>query len=92
MAAQTDPQFWRTRSVEDFLKTVYLLQREGQPVATNQLARALHIAPASATDMIKRLADIVEADDVIHRPSRNRWSNISVITVCGSAQQASKWR
>ncbi len=64
MAAQADPQLWRTRSVEDFLKTLYLLQREGQPVTTNQLARTLHIAPASATDMIKRLAGIAEADDV----------------------------
>ena len=63
MITQDDPPIWRTRSVEDFLKTVYLLQREGQPVTTNQLARRLHIAPASATEMIKRLAGMVEADD-----------------------------
>ena len=70
MAAQDEPQPWRTRSVEDFLKTVYLLQREGHPVTTNQLARALRIAPASATatDMIKRLASMVEADDVSPPP------------------------
>ncbi len=60
---KTEPDSWRTRSVEDFLKTLYLLQQQHPSVTTNQLAHALHIAPASTTDMIQRLAGLAEANN-----------------------------
>lgn len=47
---------WRTEAVEDFLKTVYLLEQQVAPVPTTLLARALNIAAPSVTDMIKRLS------------------------------------
>lgn len=47
---------WRTEAVEDFLKTVYLLEQQVAPVPTMLLARALNIAAPSVTDMIKRLS------------------------------------
>jgi DtxR family transcriptional regulator, Mn-dependent transcriptional regulator len=49
---------WRTESVEDFLKTVYLLQQEADPVPTSLLAESLKITAPSVTDMIKRLAGV----------------------------------
>lgn len=47
---------WRTPAVEDFLKTVYLLEQQVDPVPTNLLAGALNIKAPSVTDMIKRLS------------------------------------
>ncbi len=40
---------------EDYLKTIYLLQRRGQAVTNNALAEAMSVAPASATNMVKKL-------------------------------------
>lgn len=53
----------RSESVENFLKTVYLLQQRVDPVPTTLLARSLDIAPPSVTDMIKRLAGIEDKKD-----------------------------
>lgn len=47
-----------TQAVEDYLKTIYEIQHEQDRVATTVLAEQLHIAPASATGMIKKLADM----------------------------------
>jgi DtxR family Mn-dependent transcriptional regulator len=47
---------WRTDSVEDFLKHVYLLEQQVVPVPTTLLAQSLNIAAPSVTDMIKRLS------------------------------------
>jgi DtxR family transcriptional regulator, Mn-dependent transcriptional regulator len=43
-------------SVEDYLKAIYQLQREGGAVSTTDLAHVLHITSASVTGMLKRLA------------------------------------
>ena len=43
--------------VEDYLKAIYELEREGEPAATNDLATHLGVAPASVTGMVRRLAD-----------------------------------
>jgi len=56
-----------SRSVEDYLKSIYYLTREGQPALTNGLAEALEVQPASVTGMIKRLA---EGGWVKHEPYR----------------------
>lgn len=44
-----------SQAVEDYLKTIYKLQ-SGDAVSTNEVAGALEVSSASATNMIKRLA------------------------------------
>lgn len=44
-----------TRSVEDFLKAVFTLQRNAERVATGALAEHLRLKPPSVTDMARRL-------------------------------------
>lgn len=47
----------RTEAVEDFLKIVYLLQRQHDPVPTSAVADELNIKPPSVTEMAKKLAE-----------------------------------
>lgn len=56
-----------SESMEDFLKTVYLLQQEHERVQTSMLAEALQITAPSTTEMAKRLA---KAKLVEHEPYR----------------------
>ena len=46
-----------TRSVEDYLKAIYLLSRGGMPAGTSDIANLLELAPASVTGMVKRLSE-----------------------------------
>jgi DtxR family transcriptional regulator, Mn-dependent transcriptional regulator len=47
-----------SEAVENYAKAIYSLQhRTGEPVATNDLADRLQVTPASASGMIKKLAD-----------------------------------
>jgi DtxR family transcriptional regulator, Mn-dependent transcriptional regulator len=46
-----------TGPVEDYLKSIYELERTGQAAETNAIARVLHIAPASVSGMMRRLAE-----------------------------------
>jgi DtxR family Mn-dependent transcriptional regulator len=48
----------QTQAVEDYLKTIYEIEREQGKVATTVLAEQLGVAPASATGMIKKLAEM----------------------------------
>ena len=43
---------------EDYLKTIYTLQRSGAEVSNSALARSMNVAPASATNMVKKLAEL----------------------------------
>lgn len=45
-----------TRAIEDYLKVIYKLQREGEAVTTTAIAARLGVAAASASNMIKKLA------------------------------------
>ncbi len=54
-----------TQAVEDYLKTIYEIEREQGKVATTMLAERLGVAPASVTGMVKKLADLRL---VIHEP------------------------
>jgi DtxR family Mn-dependent transcriptional regulator len=45
------------RSVEDYLKAIYDLSQNEKPVSTTEISRTLKIAPASVTEMLKKLAD-----------------------------------
>jgi len=42
--------------MEDYLKAIYALDRHGDGVRTSSVADYLHLAPASVTNMVKRLA------------------------------------
>ena len=48
----------QTAAVEDYLKIIFEIQREKGNVATTILADRLNVAPASATGMIKKLAEM----------------------------------
>lgn len=45
-----------TQAIQDYLKIIYKLQREGKSVTTNAIADRMGVAPASASNMIKKLA------------------------------------
>jgi DtxR family Mn-dependent transcriptional regulator len=45
-----------TTSVQDYLKAIYSISTGGEEVTTSAIAARLHVRPASATAMIKRLA------------------------------------
>ncbi len=45
------------RSVEDYLKAIYDLSQNGKPVSTTDISRTLKVAPASVTEMLKKLAE-----------------------------------
>ena len=49
----------RSPSIEDYLKAVYKLEEnEGAPVSTGDLAQAMGVSSASASNMIKRLDEL----------------------------------
>ena len=56
-----------SRSIEDYLKTIYKLELEAESAQTSAIAEALSIAPPSVSGMVKRLA---EAGLVEHTPYR----------------------
>lgn len=56
-ANDSDLKELRSEAVEDFLKAVYKLQQVHRQVPTTAIAQILKIAPPSATDMAKKLAD-----------------------------------
>ncbi|MBI3967224.1 MAG: metal-dependent transcriptional regulator [Chloroflexi bacterium] len=46
------------QAAQDYLKTIYKLQRRGGKVQTSALAGALGVQDASVTNMVKKLADL----------------------------------
>ena len=57
-----------SEAVEDYAKAIYALEsRGGEPVSTNDLADRLGVTPASASAMVKKLADLGLADHVRYR-------------------------
>lgn len=45
------------KSVEDYLKTIYDLSKNGDAASTTDISRMLKVSPASVTEMLKKLAD-----------------------------------
>jgi DtxR family Mn-dependent transcriptional regulator len=43
------------QAIEDYLKTIYMLEQEESPVSTSRIAAAREVKPGSATSMIQRL-------------------------------------
>ena len=58
-----------SEAVEDYAKAIYALQSRagGEPVSTNDLAERLGVTPASASSMVKKLAELGLADHVPYR-------------------------
>jgi DtxR family Mn-dependent transcriptional regulator len=56
-------------AVEDYAKAIYALQRRagGDPVTTNDLAARLDVTAASASSMVKKLAELGLVDHVPYR-------------------------
>jgi DtxR family Mn-dependent transcriptional regulator len=51
-----------TKAIQDYLRAIYLLGEKGDRVAVTALARRLHVSPASASAMVKKLAALELAD------------------------------
>lgn len=51
-----------TQAIEDYLKVIYKLRQAGEAVTTNAIAQSLSVAPASASNMIKKLARLKLVD------------------------------
>ncbi|NJN83175.1 MAG: metal-dependent transcriptional regulator [Caldilineaceae bacterium] len=47
-----------TSAHEDYLKAIYMLNAKGEKVTNSALATQLEVSPASATNMVKKLADL----------------------------------
>jgi DtxR family Mn-dependent transcriptional regulator len=47
-----------SQSAEDYLKTIYALESKKKGASTSQVAKAMEISSASATNMIQRLAEM----------------------------------
>lgn len=43
------------QAIEDYLKTIYMLEQDKSPVSTTRIASARNVKPGSATSMIQRL-------------------------------------
>lgn len=46
------------QAIEDYLKTIFSLSQKESPVSTSRIATARQVKPASATNMIQRLAKL----------------------------------
>jgi DtxR family Mn-dependent transcriptional regulator len=56
-----------TDAIQDYLKEIYKLQEVGGRVSVTALAREQHVAPGSASEMVKKLAVLQLVD---HEPYR----------------------
>ncbi len=45
------------KTTQDYLKTIYSLTKNGKLVSNNAIAQKLNVAPASVTEMLKKLAE-----------------------------------
>ena len=63
------------KSTQDYLKAIYSLTKNGDLVSTTQISQKLDVAPASVTEMLKKLS---EDDFIKYEPNRG-----SILTVKG---------
>jgi DtxR family Mn-dependent transcriptional regulator len=63
------------KSTQDYLKAIYSLTKNGDLVSTTQISQKLDVAPASVTEMLKKLS---EDDFIKYEPYRG-----SILTVKG---------
>src|SRR5438445_333242 len=62
-----DPNPPLTRSVEDYLKSIYHLSSQGGFAATSDIAAMLEVAPPSVSGMVKRLSETGLIEHVPYR-------------------------
>jgi DtxR family Mn-dependent transcriptional regulator len=63
------------KSTQDYLKAIYNLTKNGDLVSTSEISQKLEVAPASVTEMLKKLSD----DDYIkYEPYKG-----SILTIKG---------
>ena len=62
----------QSEAVEDYAKAIYALQHRGadDPVTTNDLAARLGVSPASASGMVKRMAELGLVEHVPYKGVR----------------------
>ncbi len=63
----TDRKRVLTRSIEDYIKTIYELGRDGTPAQTSAIAEVLGVAPPSVSGMIRRLSEVGLLEHVPYR-------------------------
>ncbi len=63
------------KSTQDYLKTIYSLSKNGDLVSTSEISQKLDVAPASVTEMLKKLS---EDDYIKYEPYKG-----SILTVKG---------
>lgn len=51
-----------TQAIQDYLKAIYKLRQSGAAATTNAIAERLDVAPASASNMVKKLARLKLVD------------------------------
>lgn len=56
-----------TRSTEDYLKVIYMLEEQGAPAQTSAIAERLEIAAPSVSGMVKRLSETGLLEHVPYR-------------------------
>lgn len=59
-----------SQAVEDYLKTIYILESEGTGATTSSIAESLDVSSASATNMIKRLSKMGLVDYQSYKGAR----------------------
>lgn len=59
-----------SQSIEDYLKAIFTLQSEGERASTTKIAESLEVSSASATNMIKRLAEMGLVDYQSYKGSK----------------------
>ena len=72
----TAPGFVPTKTVDDYLQTIYSLETEGETAYSGRLARWMRVSPPTAWATVKRMQrdDLVEVDSkkTIHLTARGR--------------------
>lgn len=56
-----------SEAIQDYLKEIYKLQADNGRATTTQIAKRLHVAPSSATAMLKKLAALGLAEHARYR-------------------------
>lgn len=67
-----------SQSIEDYIKAIYLLQQNKESVTTNDVAGRMGVSAASATNMVKKLAEMNLAQHVSYKGVRLTDSGIKV--------------
>jgi len=66
--SKSDLDVSNSQAIEDYAKTIYAISQEREgPVLNGEVAERLNVTPATATSMLKRLAELGLADYVPYK-------------------------